>query len=159
MQTYPWLCVFPSAMDVLKMGMWCLWFWWGWWQIGISSLGALGGAEFVQRGCFLGSWAGSRGPPSAAISGGRTWPGRPSRHRHRQQPAPTLGQPHVTRSVEDARYIHLNFRLLAEIYSFELVRFPSPFTITITRLLNCFLLFSSGSSVGNRRPPGCIQLA
>lgn len=69
----------------------------------------------------LGAWAGSCGPPSAAISGGLTWPGRPSRHGQRREPAPSLGQPHVTRSVEDARYIHINFRLLAEIYSFELV--------------------------------------
>ena len=73
-----------------------------------------------------------------AISPGRkTWPGR-LRHngqhlQHRLaselQPPPLTGdgtglrrRPGFTRSLEDARYIHINFRLLAELVVFEQVK-------------------------------------
>ena len=64
-----------------------------------------------------------------AISGSRrTWPGRNSRQGFRQRPFSFFGNNNnnrhqVTRSLEDARFIQINFRLIAEIYSFELVSF------------------------------------
>jgi hypothetical protein len=68
--------------------------------------------------------------PQDAINPERkTWPGR-LRHngqhlQHRlgtpQDGACISRRPHLTRSLEDARYIHINFRLLADLVVFEQV--------------------------------------
>jgi hypothetical protein len=62
----------------------------------------------------------------------KTWPGRLRHNGQKQQRQHCLGppedgscigrQPVLTRSVEDARYIHISFRLLADLVLFEQVK-------------------------------------
>ena len=81
--------------------------------------------------------------PQDAISRERkTWPGRLRRNgqhllQHHRPGTPGDGscisrRPRLTRSLEDARYVHINFRLLADLVEFERVKKIYAFIFFIT---------------------------
>ena len=110
------------------------------WKVGVMKLVSTGTR---QRGwCCVGSLKWKLNPQDAISRERNTWPGRLRRNgqhllQHHRPGTPGDGscisrRPRLTRSLEDARYVHINFRLLADLVEFERVKKIYAFIFFIT---------------------------